>query len=185
MIASARHPMEKGWALAVAGFCAMLLGSCAAPQQAAPPSRVVTVQPAPPPPPPPPQPADWRDAPASPGSWYWRKEGNRSIAFYGDPKMPSYGGFWLVCDTSVRQIELRFTSPKLDDTMMTVVTTSTQRVLKARRSGAEVVATLPASDPLLDAMAFSRGRFMVTVLHDTPRYLPAWPEVSRVVEDCR
>lgn len=163
-----------------------LLAACAAPPkpvQPPPPRPFVT--PGLPVPLPPRQPADWRDAPASPGNWYWHKDGNRSIAFYGDPKMPSYGGFWLVCDATARQVELRFTSPKLDDTIMTVVTTSMQQTLPARRSGSEVVAVVAANDRLLDAMAFSRGRLMVAVLHDTPRYLPAWPEISRVIEDCR
>jgi len=163
------------------------LGACATPRQPAPtpPPPRPFVPPGLPEPLPPKPPADWRDAPASPGNWYWRKDGNQSVAFYGDPKMPSYGGLWLVCDPAARKVEIRFTSPKLNETVMTVATTSTQRTLKASRSGAEVVAVVAASDPLLDAMAFSRGRFMVTVLHDMPRYVPAWPEISRVVEDCR
>ncbi len=180
--------MNANLRLLIGIVLAAALASCAAPPKPAPspPPPRPFVTPGLPEPLPPKQPADWRDAPASPGNWYWRKEGNRSIAFFtSDPKMPSYGGFWLVCDPAARQVELRFTSPKLDDTIMTVVTTSMQKTLPAKRSGWEVVAVVPANDPLLDAMAFSRGRFMVTVLHDTPRYLPAWPEVSRVIEDCR
>lgn len=46
-------------------------------------------------------------------------------------------------------------------------------------------ATLPASDSFLDAIAFNRGRFMVEATGVAPLYLPSWPEVSRVVEDCR
>lgn len=178
--------MKANAPLLLAAGLSAVLAACAAPPKPAPkPPVVAPVRPAPPVPLPPKPPADWRDAPATPGNWYWRSEGNRSIAFYGDPKMPSYGGFTLTCDRTTRQVELRFTSPKLDDTIMTVVTTSTQRTLTARRSGPDVVAVVAGSDPLLDAMAFSRGRFMVTVLHDTPRYIPAWPEVSRVIEDCR
>jgi hypothetical protein len=48
-----------------------------------------------------------------------------------------------------------------------------------------VTVTLPARAPVLDAMAYSRGRFVVEVAGLTPSYLPAWPEVARVVEDCR
>ena len=52
--------------------------------------------------------------------------------------------------------------------------------------GAEALAVaLPVGDPLLDAMAFSRGRFMVEARGWMPLYLPAWPEVARVIEDCR
>jgi hypothetical protein len=42
-----------------------------------------------------------------------------------------------------------------------------------------------AYDPLLDALAFSRGRLAVYVSGSPALVLPAWPEVARVVEDCR
>jgi len=44
---------------------------------------------------------------------------------------------------------------------------------------------LPAYDGLLDAMSFSRGRIAVTVSGTPMLVVPAWPEVARVVEDCR
>ena len=47
------------------------------------------------------------------------------------------------------------------------------------------MAELAASDPLLDAIAFSRGRFAVDVPGTAPVYVPAYPEITRVVEDCR
>jgi hypothetical protein len=46
-------------------------------------------------------------------------------------------------------------------------------------------ATLSAFDPLLDALAFSRGRIGVTVTGLAPLVVPAWAELARVVEDCR
>ncbi len=48
-----------------------------------------------------------------------------------------------------------------------------------------VTVTLPAGAPVLDALAYSRGRFVIEVAGLAPSYLPAWPEVARVVEDCR
>ena len=42
-----------------------------------------------------------------------------------------------------------------------------------------------ANMALLDAMAFSRGRFAIDVNGLPSLYLPAWPEVGRVIEDCR
>jgi hypothetical protein len=42
-----------------------------------------------------------------------------------------------------------------------------------------------ATDPLLDALAFSRGRFAINVAGAPSLVLPSWPEVSRVVEECR
>jgi len=46
-------------------------------------------------------------------------------------------------------------------------------------------ATVSAYDPLLDALAFSRGRIGVTVSGLAPLALPAWAEAARVIEDCR
>jgi hypothetical protein len=42
-----------------------------------------------------------------------------------------------------------------------------------------------AYDPLLDAMAFSRGRVGLSALSLPTLIVPAWAEVARVVEDCR
>ncbi len=40
-------------------------------------------------------------------------------------------------------------------------------------------------DPILDAMAFSRGRILLETDGHTPIILPAWAEITRIVEDCR
>ena len=53
------------------------------------------------------------------------------------------------------------------------------------RSPGMVTAELPARDPALDAIAFSRGRFALETAGLATLYLPSWPEISRVVEDCR
>ena len=58
---------------------------------------------------------------------------------------------------------------------VTVVPGATQRV------SIELV----SNDPLLDSLAFSRGRLGVTVAGSPSLVVPAWPEVARVVEDCR
>jgi hypothetical protein len=71
---------------------------------------------------------------------------------------------------------------------MAVTTTSSTRPLisdPALGSAGQVTAAIKTRDPLLDAMAFSRGRFMIEVAGLPPLYLPSWPEVSRVIEDCR
>ncbi|MFL6861319.1 MAG: hypothetical protein ACJ8EV_10965 [Sphingomicrobium sp.] len=50
---------------------------------------------------------------------------------------------------------------------------------------ARLTIQLAAYDPLLDALAFARGRFAVYVAGSPALVLPAWPEVVRVIEDCR
>ncbi|MEL6878174.1 MAG: hypothetical protein AAGL68_08770 [Pseudomonadota bacterium] len=55
-----------------------------------------------------------------------------------------------------------------------------------RDSGQPLVAAeLDANDPLLDAMAITKGRIAVETAGMPTLYLPAWAEVTRVIEDCR
>ncbi|WP_345907778.1 hypothetical protein [Sphingomonas sp. UBA4815] len=44
---------------------------------------------------------------------------------------------------------------------------------------------LAGNDRLLDAMAFSRGRFTIEQAGQPPLIIPAYAEVGRVIEDCR
>ena len=50
---------------------------------------------------------------------------------------------------------------------------------------AELRAEVSAFDKLLDALAFSRGRFAVAVAGASPIVVPNWPEATRAIEDCR
>ncbi len=50
---------------------------------------------------------------------------------------------------------------------------------------ARLSATLAAFDPLLDAMAMSRGRIGVGVAGQPALVVPPWAEIGRIVEDCR
>ncbi len=144
--------------------------------------------PAPPPPRPVPQPrvpvapTDWHDMPATPGVWQWQREGGLSIARFGDSQQPAL--FSLTCDPSAGTIRMARRAAGGSATTMTILTTSLSRKLPLL-SGSEGTAPLPARDPLLDAMAYSRGRFAVEVPGVAALYLPSWPEVSRVIEDCR
>ena len=52
-------------------------------------------------------------------------------------------------------------------------------------SVAQLVAAFQATDPLLDAMAFSRGRIAVSVSGGPALVMPVGSEISRVIEDCR
>ena len=71
---------------------------------------------------------------------------------------------------------------------LTVTTTSVARPLTAQPlegSPTLLMVPLPARDALLDAIVFSRGRFAVEAQGFAPIYAPSWPEIARVVEDCR
>lgn len=134
--------------------------------------------------PPPPASSDWRDWPASPGNWTWRREGQGTIALFGlradQPELS------LRCDRATRQIQIA----RRGETSgaVTIRTSTTARVLSGRPTpGAQpyMAVTLAANDPILDAMGYSRGRFIVEMPPLAPLVVPTWAEVQRVVEDCR
>jgi len=131
-----------------------------------------------------PAPQDWRDAPQTPGTWRWRMEGERSLAEYGP-----YAGTpvaRLTCEPLSQTTILWRNWPSVGQLPLIVTTTGPKRMLTATSDGAGgSQASLAAFDPLLDAIAFSRGRFMLEMPGAPTLYLPAWPELSRVIEDCR
>lgn len=94
----------------------------------------------------------------------------------------------MTCDRTRRTVTLLRRGKASGRVAMTIQTSKTTRPVtgSARAGPPPVIAvTLPASDPLLDAMAFSRGRFAVETAGLPTLYVPSWPEVSRVIEDCR
>jgi hypothetical protein len=98
------------------------------------------------------------------------------------------GALVLRCDRRSGTVVLQRAGAVPGPEPMTISTTSTVRTLAATPqpgSAPALVATLTARDPLLDAMIFSRGRFAVEAPGLAPLYVPSWPEVARVTEDCR
>lgn len=71
---------------------------------------------------------------------------------------------------------------------MSIKTETTERTLDAQPSPdgrPMLVGQIAASDPLLDAMAITKGRVSIGVEGMRTLYVPAWVEISRVIEDCR
>ena len=67
---------------------------------------------------------------------------------------------------------------------MTLRATTTLRTVAAQAETEYTAARFVARDSLLDALAFSRGRFGL-IVDGVELTLPAWPEIARVLEDCR
>jgi hypothetical protein len=70
---------------------------------------------------------------------------------------------------------------------MNIWTSSQERSIPSSYNPAagRLMVDLDANDPLLDAMATSRGRIAVAAGTQPSLVLPPWPELARVVEDCR
>jgi hypothetical protein len=156
-------------------------------------------RPAPPPPPAPvpvipaaPAPApvakDWIDRPLTPGDWTYGRMSNESRASYGDGV--SAPVFSLSCDISAGSV-IAARPGQFEDGVtggMVLTTTTGSKTFPAANDPTgqvRVISRIAAVDPQLDAIAFSRGRFMVAVKGGGELILPTWPEIARVIEDCR
>ena len=173
-------PTRAGRGLDVpALFATLLLAGCASvppPPAAAPPA--VAVMPAPVLPRAP-QTVDWRDAPLASGDWHYAN----AVANFD-------GSVVLACTgmPGARHIELSIlhqfaAAPIAADEPVTITTTDMKRLMGS--AGRDATLVIAPNDPLLDAIAFSRGRFMIEVGGQPWLILPVRPAIARVIEDCR
>jgi hypothetical protein len=94
----------------------------------------------------------------------------------------------LRCNRAAGTIVLQRAGAAAGPEPMTITTTSGVRTLSATPQPGPppvLAVSLRARDPVIDAMVFSRGRFVVEAPGLPPLYAPSWPEVGRVAEDCR
>jgi hypothetical protein len=129
----------------------------------------------------------WMDQPASEGDWFYRTEGNWSLALFGGEETEA--DFILRCERGRGAIRLAFAGTAAGTVTMRIRTETMTRILPVQADDDAplpyLVAILPARDPLLDAMALTKGRFAVEIEGGDTLYLPSWAEVTRVIEDCR
>lgn len=130
---------------------------------------------------------NWMDAPATPGAWrYSTDAGGAPLAAFGEAN--SEPRFAMRCNRARRVMIIERAGSVSTPTSMIVRTETIDRQLTAKQADStlpRMQAELAAYDPLLDAMAFSKGRFAVEVAGQATLYLPAWTEVTRVIEECR
>ncbi len=109
------------------------------------------------------------------------------MAWYGNGGNELAADFVMLCRPSSREILLLRRGINTPGAMQ-IITETSVRILRVSPVPAErsaVSGRLAASDPFLDAMAITKGRFAVETEGTDSLYLPAWTEVSRVIEDCR
>lgn len=109
-------------------------------------------------------------------------EGSRSVARFGNDALI------LSCNREAAAVTLIRSGAGEGQVPMTIQTSTSSRTDSATTEPGPppmIALTLQARDSLLDAMAFSRGRFAVETAGLPTLYVPSWPEISRVIEDCR
>lgn len=162
--------------LVVALLPAIVLAGCVSRNVPAP-APVARPYVAPPVPAPmPPPPSAWSDRAPAPGVWRWRREAGASTATFGEsgaaPRIV------MRCDLATHRMAI--VQPGGTAATMTLRATTASKTYPSSAGASGAVATLDPRDAMLDALAFSRGKVMIG---DT--IAPSWPEVARVVEDCR
>ncbi|WP_114228231.1 MULTISPECIES: hypothetical protein [Sphingomonas] len=118
--------------------------------------------------------APWTTATPTAGDWTYRAVPGGSEAAFQSATDPL---FTLRCTLASRTVQLLRSGAPTGASVI-IRTTSLERTLPAS-------ATLGARDPLLDAIAYSRGRWSVEVAGLASLVLPSWPEAARSIEDCR
>jgi hypothetical protein len=126
---------------------------------------------------------NWIDAPQTPGDWRYSPVSGGSEARFGEAA--SEPRFAMRCVPASRSVELIRAGNFAASAPVTVRTEFDNRALAGSPVNGAMRVVLAASDPLLDSMALSKGRFAIEVAGAPPLYLPSWPEVTRVIEDCR
>ncbi|WP_421991055.1 hypothetical protein [Qipengyuania sp.] len=180
---------QLGGALALTftiAACVPAPESTPAPTGSPTPTPTPTATTPPPPPPAPPPSENWIDEPRTAGSWTYRTAVNGGLARFGDSS--GQAQFSIGCERDAGRILLTRAGQGPRQAVMTIRTETAERTLPARPAGGgspQVVATLSATDPLLDAMALTRGRFAVEISGLSTLYLPPWAEVTRAIEACR
>jgi hypothetical protein len=118
------------------------------------------------------------------GNWAYSSTANGSEATFSNES--GVAQLTIRCTRSNRQIALLKAASSAAPSMW-VWTSSEKKYLPANydAAAARVSAELGAYDPLLDAIASSRGRVGFSTSGLAALIVPPWSEVGRVIEDCR
>ena len=118
------------------------------------------------------------------GNWGYAASATGSEAVFTDAQATRR--VVVRCSRAARQMSIAVTNPVAAPSLQ-LTTTEYARTLPTafNPQGYQLAASLSARDGILDALAFSRGRFAISVSGGATLILPAWPEIARSIEDCR
>ncbi len=128
----------------------------------------------------------WMDIPITAGNWFYEAESSETLAIFGASAFEPL--VMLRCDLESRQVGLAVASDTAEPTRLVIRTETQDLAVLAQpleRRQPLLVTEFAAFNDILDAIAFSRGRFAVEIEGEETLAIPAWPEITRVIEDCR
>ena len=127
---------------------------------------------------------DYSVARIAPGIWTYQATPGGSAARFIDST--GTARFAIECSKATRRVTISRTASSAAPSLF-VWTTDVSRTIGVRfePSALRLVVELAARDPLLDGIAYSRGRIAVTSGGSDALVMPAWPEAARTIEDCR
>ena len=129
---------------------------------------------------------EWTDWPITPGEWMYRRDSRGSLALFGEADKDAI--FIVRCDRAIRNLYLSRSGTVGDGAKMILRASAGLQSYPASNSGGTPNYAAIAVSPrnlMMDRIAYSRGRFAVETTGLKSIAIPAWPEFSRVVEDCR
>jgi len=168
-----------------AGIACLALNACVpAPKPTPTPVPAPAPAPAPrpaPAPAPPPFAGEWMDAPLTAGDWRYAA----GTATFSAPDGSAL--LSLRCAAGAVTLERAGIGNEFAPTLIVRSEAASRSLSPMATAGppGSTAASVPAQDPLLDAIAFSKGRFAVESAGLATLYVPPYPEVTRVIEDCR
>ncbi len=133
----------------------------------------------------------WTSWPIAAGKWSYGNANNTTFALFGKSQRDPV--IVIRCETASKQIifarVLEFSKGQASTMRVRasdgMQSWATQIGSTGSLNGVYHGVTLLPTDPMLDFMVFSRGRFAMEVEGETSLAVPAWPEMARVIEDCR
>jgi hypothetical protein len=120
---------------------------------------------------------------ATVGTWSYRPVTGGSEADFVDG-----GGhvrLTVRCNRASRVVSITRTGMTAAAPYLTVTTTYGARNLAASFAAGNLTGAVSANDPLLDDIAFTRGKWAVANAGVGALVVPSWAEAPRVFEDCR
>ncbi len=118
------------------------------------------------------------------GSWSYAATGDGSETTFSN--QAGFIQLWVHCSRVARRITIAKPASSAAPFVNVWSSSLTQSVPSSfNPATGRLTIDLSSYDPLLDAIASSRGRIGFAVAGQAPLIIPAWAETARVIEDCR